>query len=117
MGVRQWRPKGEPEEVRVHDFMDKNLGKVIPYGVYDLTHNEAWVSVGTDHDTAQFAVETVRRWWRKMGSQRFPEATELLITADGGGSNGSRSRLWQIELERLGGGGRAGGIFGAVPCG
>ena len=100
-GGRQWRPQGEPAEVRVHDFMDKNLGKVIPYGVYDLTHNEAWVSVGTDHDTAQFAVETVRRWWRKMGSQRFPEATELLITADGGGSNGSRSRLWKIELQRL----------------
>ena len=99
-GGREWRPLGEPEMVRVHDFADKELGKAIPYGVYDLTANEGWVSVGTDHDTAEFAVETLRRWWQHMGCLAYPEATELLITADGGGSNGSRSRLWKVALQR-----------------
>ena len=98
---REWRRCGEPEEVRVHDFIDKTLGKVIPYGVYDVTRNEGWVSVGIDHDTARFAAETLRRWWKKMGSKRYPRAKELLITADGGGSNGSRSRLWKVALQKL----------------
>ena len=100
-GGREWRPRGKPEEVRTHDFMDKKLGKVIPYGVYDLTHNEGWVSVGIDHDTAEFAAAAILQWWRKMGRRRFPDARELLITADGGGSNGSRSRLWKVALQRL----------------
>jgi transposase len=100
-GGREWRPRAEPLEVQVHDFQDANLGKAIPYGVYDLTHNEAWVSVGIDHDTAEFAVATIRRWWRKMGHRRFPQATQLLVTADGGGSNGSRCRLWKLALQRL----------------
>ena len=100
-GGREWRPQGEPEAVRVHDFVDKELGKAIPYGVYDLTLNEGWVSVGTDHDTAEFAVETLRRWWQHMGRLVYPEATEVLITADGGGSNGSRCRLWKVALQRL----------------
>ena len=100
-GGREWRPEGEPEEVRVHDFQDPVLGKAIPYGVYDLTHNEGWVSVGIDHDTAEFAAEAIRRWWRKMGSKRYPGASELLITADGGGSNGSRCRLWKVALQKL----------------
>ena len=98
---REWRPRGKPERVRVHDFLDKKLGKAIPYGVYDLAHNEGWVSVGIDHDTAEFAAEAILRWWRKMGRRRFPEARKLLITADGGGSNGSRSRLWKVALQRL----------------
>ena len=98
---RQWRPQGEPEEVRVHDFMDKTLGKAIPYGVYDILNNQGWVSVGIDHDTAQFAVNTIRKWWKQMGRRRFPRATRLLITADGGGSNGSRSRLWKVTLQDL----------------
>jgi hypothetical protein len=84
---REWRPKGEPEEVKVHDFVDKLLGKVIPYGVYDLSQNEGWVSVGIDHDTARFAVQAIGRWWQKMGAKRYPQAQELLTTADGGGSN------------------------------
>jgi hypothetical protein len=100
-GGREWHPRGQPEEVRVHDFMDKTLGKAIPYGVYDLTVNAGWVSVGTDHDTAEFAVETVRRWWRHMGREAYPKATRLLITADGGGSNGVRCRLWKVALQRL----------------
>jgi len=100
-GGREWSPHGQPEEVRVHDFMDKDLGKAIPYGVYDLTANTGWVSVGMDHDTAEFAVETIRRWWRNMGRRLYPGATELLITADGGGSNGCRSRLWKTALQRL----------------
>jgi len=100
-GGREWRPKGEPEEVFVHDFMDKGLGKAIPYGIYDITANEGWVSVGIDHDTARFAGETIGRWWRRLGAQRYPGATELLITADGGGSNGSRSRLWKVALQDL----------------
>lgn len=100
-GGREWQLEGEPESVRVHDFIDKDLGKAIPYGVYDVTTNEGWVSVGTDHDTAQFAVETIRRWWMQMGRERYPNATHLLITADGGGSNSSRCRLWKVELQRL----------------
>jgi transposase len=100
-GGREWRPERCPEEVKVHDFKDKDLGKAIPYGVYDQTTNAGWVCVGVDHDTAEFAVETLRRWWRKMGSRVYPEATKLLITADGGGSNGSRCRLWKVELQGL----------------
>jgi hypothetical protein len=100
-GGRDWRPQGRPEEVRVHDFQDKTLGKAIPYGVYDLLNNQGWVSVGIDHDTAQFAVNSIRRWWEKMGRERFPRTDELLITADGGGSNGSRSRLWKVCLQHL----------------
>jgi transposase len=98
---REWRPHGRPLEVQVHDFQDADLGKAIPYGVFDLTHNEAWVSVGIDHDTAEFAVETIRRWWRKMGQHRFPQATQLLVTADSGGSNSARCRLWKVALQRF----------------
>jgi hypothetical protein len=98
---REWRPAGQPQDVRVHDFIDKTLGKAIPYGVYDILNNQGWVSVGIDHDTAQFAVNSIRRWWNQMGSRRFPHADGLLITADGGGSNGSRSRLWRVELQKL----------------
>ena len=100
-GGREWQPKGEPEEVDVHDFPDPDLGKVIPYGVFDLSKNEGWVSVGIDHDTAQFAVQAIGRWWKKMGSKRYPAAKELMITADGGGSNGSRCRLWKVALQEL----------------
>ncbi|MEY2936004.1 MAG: hypothetical protein RL033_6753 [Pseudomonadota bacterium] len=100
-GGHEWQPKGQPEGVRVHDFIDKELGKVIPYGVYDTARNEAWVSVGVDHDTAEFAVATLERWWREMGKIAYPTATQLLVTADGGGSNGSRSRLWRAELQRF----------------
>ena len=100
-GGREWRPKGQPEEVKVHDFIDREFGKAIPYGVYDLTANAGWVSVGVDQDTAEFAVETVRRWWRQMGRHTYPDAKRLLITADGGGSNSSRSRLWKFELQKL----------------
>jgi hypothetical protein len=100
-GGREWHPQGRPEEVRVHDFLDKELGKAIPYGVYDILNNQGWVSVGIDHDTAEFAANSIRRWWREMGSRRFPRATQLLITADGGGSNGYRSRLWKVALQRL----------------
>ena len=100
-GGREWRPRGMPEEVRVHDFQDPALGKAIPYGVYDVTHNQGWVSVGIDHDTARFAAETIRRWWKKMGAKRFPRARRLMITADGGGSNGSRNRLWKVALQEL----------------
>jgi hypothetical protein len=96
---RDWRPEGEPQEVRTHDFMDDELGKVNPYGVYDQTANAGWVNVGTDHDTAEFAVESIRRWWLHMGAERYPEARELLITADGGGSNGYRLRLWKVALQ------------------
>ena len=95
---REWRPKGHPEEVRTHDFIDEVLGKAIPYGVYDLAANTAWVSVGNDHDTSEFAVETIRRWWLNMGRTRYPQAKELLITADGGGSNSGRCRLWKVAL-------------------
>ncbi len=100
-GGREWRPQGMPEEVKVHDFLEPELGKAIPYGVYDLTSNQGWVSVGIDHDTARFAVEAIRRWWHKMGSARYGSARKLLITADGGGSNGSRCRLWKVALQDL----------------
>jgi len=98
---QEWREAGDPTPVRVHDFIDKDLGKVNPYGVYDQTHNEGWVSVGTDNDTAEFAVESIHRWWRQMGLHKYPAATELLVTADCGGSNGARNRLWKVELQRL----------------
>ena len=91
----------EPEPVRVHDFEDKQLGKGVPYGVYDTGRNEGWVSVGTNHDTAEFAVAPIREWWKRMGSQNYPQAQELLITADAGGSNGYRPRLWKRELQEL----------------
>src|SRR6516162_540303 len=100
-GAREWRPAGQPEKVRVHDFQDKELGKAIPYGVYDVTNNQGWVSVGIDHDTAYFATASIRRWWQEMGTHRFPRATELFITADGGGSNGYRTRLWKVALQDL----------------
>ncbi|MBA3886886.1 MAG: ISAzo13 family transposase, partial [Acidobacteria bacterium] len=100
-GGREWRPQGQPARVRVHDFLDPTLGKAIPYGVYDLANNEGWVSVGIDHDTAEFAVNAIRLWWTRMGRHRFPRARRLLITADGGGSNGPRSRLWKWALQRF----------------
>ena len=98
---RTYRPKGDPEKVRVHDFSIPELGRANPYGVYDLAHNMGWVSVGTDHDTAAFAVETIRRWWKSMGATLYPKAQCLQIMADGGGSNGSRVRLWKVELQKL----------------
>lgn len=97
----EWQPKGKPEQVKVHDFPEKNVGKAIPYGVYDLARNEGWVSVGIDHDTAQFAAASIARWWREMGARRYPRASELMITADGGGSNSSRNRLWKVALQGL----------------
>lgn len=100
-GGREWHSKGQPAKVKVHDFVEPELGRAIPYGVYDLATNSGWVSVGVDHDTASFAVETVRRWWNSMGVQSYPMAKRLLITADGGGSNGSRLRLWKVELQKL----------------
>ena len=100
-GGREWEQKGKPVEVNVHDFPDPVLGKAIPYGVYDITANKGWVNVGIDHDTSEFAVESIRRWWREMGNPLYPDAKELLITADGGGSNGSRVRLWKLELQKL----------------
>ena len=98
---QDWRPRGNPTRVRVHDFAIPELGRAAPYGVYDLAQNTGWVSVGVDNDTASFAVETVRRWWYAMGKEVYPQATRLLITADGGGSNGSRLRLWKLELQNL----------------
>ncbi|MFY8269449.1 MAG: ISAzo13 family transposase [Terrimicrobiaceae bacterium] len=98
---REWRPQGQPEEVNVYDFPDPELGKAIPYGVYDIGRKDAWVSVGSDHDTSEFAVESIRRWWKKMGSFSYPDAKRLLITADGGGSNSSRCRLWKWCLSKL----------------
>ena len=98
---REWRPKGSPELVNVHDFIDPELSRAVPYGVYDITNNVGWVSVGTDHDTASFAVQAIRRWWRSMGKKRHPKATRLMISADGGGSNGYRVRLWKVELQKL----------------
>lgn len=98
---REWRPQGRPERVRVHDFLVPAQGKAIPYGIYDLHRNEGWVSVGIDHDTASFAVNAIRRWWRVMGRAAYPDATELVITADAGGSNGSRLRLWKWELHQF----------------
>ena len=100
-GGRELRPKGHPEPVRVHDFVDKELGRATPYGVYDLAQNQGWVTVGIDHDTAEFAVASIGRWWHGLGRAAYPNATSLLITADGGGSNASRSRLWKVELQRL----------------
>ena len=100
-GGREWRPRGDPEEVLVHDFKDDDLGKAIPYGVYDLAANNGWASVGVDHDTASFAAETLRRWWERMGRAAYPRARRLLVTADAGGSNGHRNRLWKLELQRF----------------
>ncbi len=100
-GGREWRPQGQPEEVRVYDFKIPDLGRATPYGVYDLAANAGWVNVGLDRDTAAFAVESIRRWWESDGRARYPAAQRLLITADGGGSNGSRRRLWKWELQRL----------------
>jgi len=96
-----WRPRGTPEQVRVHDFLVEELGRAVPYGVYDLAANAGWVSVGVDGDTAAFAVQAIRRWWQEAGRTRYPHARKLTITADGGGSNGSRVRLWKRELQRL----------------
>jgi hypothetical protein len=98
---REWQPKGEPMEVLVHDFIDHELGKAIPYGVYDVSANQGWVSVGIDHDTARFAAQAIGRWWNKMGMAHYPHASDLLITADGGGSNGWRNRLWKVALQDL----------------
>jgi hypothetical protein len=98
---REWQPAGKPETVRVHDFIDPTLGRAIPYGVYDLGRNEGWVNVGIDHETAAFAVESIRRWWQTMGTQAYPKATSLLITADSGGGNGARNRAWKLELQRF----------------
>jgi hypothetical protein len=98
---REWRPKAAPEAVNVHDFIDPKLGRAIPYGVYDIADHKGWVSVGTDHDTASFAVHAIHRWWLAMGQKRYPKASRLMITADGGRSNGHRLRLWKIELQRL----------------
>ena len=98
---RELRPKGSPEPVNVHDFIDPKLKRAVPYGIYDITNNLGWVSVGTDHDTATFAVNTIRRWWRAMGRKRYPHARQLMVTADGGGSNGYRVRLWKVELQML----------------
>ena len=98
---REWHRRGQPPQVKVHDFPDKELGKAIPYGVYDLANNEGWVSVGTNHDTAEFAAASIGRWWREMGRKRFPKARRLMLTADGGGSNSSRSRLWKMALQEL----------------
>ena len=98
---RQWRPEGEPAATRTHDFPGDSAGKAVPYGVYDLTANAGWVSAGTDHDTAAFAVESIRRWWKAAGSSDYPLARRLLITADAGGSNGYRTRAWKAELAAL----------------
>ncbi|KKB96160.1 hypothetical protein SZ25_00753, partial [Candidatus Arcanobacter lacustris] len=98
---KTYRTKGDPEKVKTYDFVDEKLGRANPYGVYDIANNIGWVSVGTDHDTSAFAVDTIRKWWNSMGKERYPNATELMITADGGGSNGSRVRLWKIELQKF----------------
>jgi len=100
-GGREWRAQGMAEKVKVHDFMEPELGRAIPYGVYDVSTNSGWVSVGIDNNTSSFAVETIRRWWQSMGSERYPNAERLFITADGGGSNGARVRLWKLELQAL----------------
>jgi len=100
-GGREWRLRGDPEKVLVHDFINPELGRAIPYGVYDLANNSGWVSVGIDHDTASFAVESIRRWWKSMGRPLYRDRKRLLITADAGGSNGSRLRLWKVELQKL----------------
>lgn len=98
---RTWRREGRPDLVNVHDFIDPKLARAVPYGVYDITNNLGWVSVGTDHDTASFAVQAIRRWWKTMGKKRHPAARKLMISADGGGSNGYRVRLWKVELQHL----------------
>ena len=98
---QEWQPKGQPERVATHDFPSQAQGKAIPYGVYDVGQNEGWVSVGTDHDTAEFAVATLLQWWGQMGTDAYPDATDLLITADGGGSNSNRGRLWKVALQRF----------------
>lgn len=98
---RDWRPKGNPLKVRDHDFIDKDLGKAIPFGVYDLTTNSGWVNIGIDHETSEFAVESIRRWWKTMGQERYPKADCLLITADSGGSNGYRRKAWKVELQKF----------------
>ncbi len=98
---REWQPQGEPQKTLVHDFPDKELGKAIPYGIYDVGRNEGWVSVGIDHDTAEFAIDSILAWWKHMGSKAYPKATKLLIMADAGGSNASRSRLWKVGLQHL----------------
>jgi Rhodopirellula transposase DDE domain len=98
---REWRPKGSPELVRVHDFKDKELGKAIPHGIYDIAADEGWVTVGIDHDTAQFAVNSIRSWWEHLGAERYPDAKTLQLTADCGGSNGNRTKLWKVELQKL----------------
>jgi hypothetical protein len=100
-GGREWRPRGKPQPVRVHDFIDPEKGKAVPYGVYDVALNTGWVSVGVSHDTASFAVNAIRSWWKKMGSKSYPRATSLMIVADSGGSNGSRVKLWKWELQQL----------------
>jgi Rhodopirellula transposase DDE domain len=101
MQGRRWRPKGKADKVKVHDFLDKDLGKVAPYGVYDIEANAGWVSVGISHDTAEFAVNSIRTWWGRMGKKRYPEAEEIMITADSGGSNSNRSRLWKVSLQEF----------------
>jgi len=98
---QEWQPQGEPQKTLVHDFPDKELGKIIPYGIYDVGRNQGWVSVGIDHDTAEFAVDSILAWWKHMGSKTYPNATKLMIMADAGGSNASRSRLWKAGLQRL----------------
>lgn len=98
-GGREWQPKGQPERVQVHDFIDREIGKAIPYGVYDVARDEGWVSVGIDHDTAQFAVSSITQWWKAMGTKAYPEAKRIMITADSGGSNAAKSRLWKLELQ------------------
>jgi transposase len=98
---QEWQPQGEPQKTLVHDFPDKELGKIIPYGIYDVGRNQGWVSVGIDHDTAEFAVDSILAWWKHMGSKTYPHATKLMIMADAGGSNASRSRLWKAGLQRL----------------
>lgn len=98
---QEWQPKAEPQKTLVHDFPDKELGKAIPYGIYDLGRNEGWVSVGIDHDTAEFAIDSILAWWRYMGCKVYPKAAKLLIMADAGGSNASRSRLWKVGLQHL----------------
>jgi hypothetical protein len=98
---QEWQPKGQPEQVNVHDFVDKQVGKAIPYGIYDVGRNAGWVNVGQDHDTAQFALESLRRWWQSVGRPTYPQADRLLICADGGGSNGVRLRLWKVAVQAL----------------
>jgi len=98
---REWHPTGQPLHVGVYDFVNSKLGKILPYGIYDVSANEGWVSVGITHDTPAFAVASIRMWWLEMGNVRYPHAKELFIVADGGGGNGTRARLWKVELQRL----------------